>query len=98
MSPPRLTGALRSFSNVSRREDFTEQLYDLKVSQVLFGDLFKSSLETNIVTATRYISSVGICNKTLSNVPASLCFSLVQFHLLTPLECGADRVSLMKTQ
>ncbi|MED6261623.1 hypothetical protein ATANTOWER_007730 [Ataeniobius toweri] len=32
MSPPRLTGALRSFSNVSKKEDPTEQLYDLKVS------------------------------------------------------------------
>ena len=31
MSPPRLTGALRSFSNVSKKEDFTGKLYDLKV-------------------------------------------------------------------
>lgn len=31
MSPPRLTGALRSFSSVSKKEDFSEQLYDLKV-------------------------------------------------------------------
>lgn len=31
MSPPRLTGALRSFSSVSRKEN-TEQLWDLKVS------------------------------------------------------------------
>uniref|UniRef100_A0A8C7XBM4 Activating signal cointegrator 1 complex subunit 3 n=1 Tax=Oryzias sinensis TaxID=183150 RepID=A0A8C7XBM4_9TELE len=30
MSPPRLTGALRSFSNVSRKEDLSEQLFDLK--------------------------------------------------------------------
>ncbi|RVE62285.1 hypothetical protein OJAV_G00155550 [Oryzias javanicus] len=30
MSPPRLTGALRSFSNVSRKEDLSEQLLDLK--------------------------------------------------------------------
>ncbi|KAM7382306.1 hypothetical protein PAMP_002044 [Pampus punctatissimus] len=34
MSPPRLTGALRSFSNVSRKEDFTEQLYDLKTKRL----------------------------------------------------------------
>ncbi|XP_067458608.1 activating signal cointegrator 1 complex subunit 3 [Thunnus thynnus] len=34
MSPPRLTGALRSFSNVSRREDFTEQVYDLKTKRL----------------------------------------------------------------
>uniref|UniRef100_A0A6Q2ZC08 Activating signal cointegrator 1 complex subunit 3 n=1 Tax=Esox lucius TaxID=8010 RepID=A0A6Q2ZC08_ESOLU len=31
MSPPRLTGALRSFSTVSKREEFTEHVYDLKV-------------------------------------------------------------------
>lgn len=31
MSPPRLTGALRSFSTVSKQEDFTEEVYDLKV-------------------------------------------------------------------
>ncbi|XP_056289492.1 activating signal cointegrator 1 complex subunit 3 [Pseudoliparis swirei] len=34
MSPPRLTGALRSFSNVSKREDVTEQLYDLKTKRL----------------------------------------------------------------
>lgn len=33
MSPPRLTGALRSFSSVSKKEEQTEQLYDLKVRQ-----------------------------------------------------------------
>lgn len=31
MSPPRLTGALRSFSNVSKKVDFTQELSDLKV-------------------------------------------------------------------
>lgn len=31
MSPPRLTGALRSFSTVSKQEDFTQDVYDLKV-------------------------------------------------------------------
>lgn len=31
MSPPRLTGALRSFSIVSRKEDPGEQRFDLKV-------------------------------------------------------------------
>uniref|UniRef100_A0A3Q3RSP6 Activating signal cointegrator 1 complex subunit 3 n=1 Tax=Mastacembelus armatus TaxID=205130 RepID=A0A3Q3RSP6_9TELE len=36
MSPPRLTGALRSFSSVSKKDDFTEQLYDLK-RQKLFA-------------------------------------------------------------
>lgn len=32
MSPPRLTGALRSFSIVSRKEELSEQHFDLKVS------------------------------------------------------------------
>ncbi|XP_032413978.1 activating signal cointegrator 1 complex subunit 3 isoform X1 [Xiphophorus hellerii] len=40
MSPPRLTGALRSFSNVSKREDPTEQLYDLKAKRVKRQELF----------------------------------------------------------
>lgn len=31
MAPPRLTGALRSFSSVSKKEDLTDQFYDLKV-------------------------------------------------------------------
>lgn len=31
MSPPRLSGALRSFSIVSRKEDLSEQRFDLKV-------------------------------------------------------------------
>lgn len=34
MSPPRLTGALRSFSNVSKKEDISEQLYDLKTKRL----------------------------------------------------------------
>ena len=33
MSPPRLTGALRSFSNVSKKDDIDGQVYDLKVSK-----------------------------------------------------------------
>lgn len=40
MSPPRLTGALRSFSNVSKKEDFTEQLYDLKTKRLKRQELF----------------------------------------------------------
>ncbi|TMS11043.1 Activating signal cointegrator 1 complex subunit 3 [Larimichthys crocea] len=40
MSPPRLTGALRSFSNVSKKEDFTEQLYDLKTKRLKRRELF----------------------------------------------------------
>uniref|UniRef100_A0A8C2Z061 Activating signal cointegrator 1 complex subunit 3 n=1 Tax=Cyclopterus lumpus TaxID=8103 RepID=A0A8C2Z061_CYCLU len=40
MSPPRLTGALRSFSNVSKREDVTEQLYDLKTKRLKRRELF----------------------------------------------------------
>ncbi|XP_014858917.1 PREDICTED: activating signal cointegrator 1 complex subunit 3-like [Poecilia mexicana] len=40
MSPPRLTGALRSFSNVSKREDPTEQLYDLKAKRIKRQELF----------------------------------------------------------
>lgn len=32
MSPPRLTGALRSFSIVSRKEELSEKHFDLKVS------------------------------------------------------------------
>ncbi|KAF3691498.1 Activating signal cointegrator 1 complex subunit 3 [Channa argus] len=40
MSPPRLTGALRSFSNVSKKEDVTEQLYDLKTKRLKRQELF----------------------------------------------------------
>lgn len=40
MSPPRLTGALRSFSNVSKKEDFSEQLYDLKTKRLKRRELF----------------------------------------------------------
>ncbi|KAM3873609.1 activating signal cointegrator 1 complex subunit 3 [Diretmus argenteus] len=40
MSPPRLTGSLRSFSNVSKKEDFTEQLYDLKTKRLKRQELF----------------------------------------------------------
>ncbi|XP_030580581.1 activating signal cointegrator 1 complex subunit 3 [Archocentrus centrarchus] len=40
MSPPRLTDALRSFSNVSKREDFTEQSYDLKAKCLKRQELF----------------------------------------------------------
>ncbi|XP_068188978.1 activating signal cointegrator 1 complex subunit 3 isoform X2 [Antennarius striatus] len=34
MSPPRLTGALRSFSSVSKKDDFSQQLYDLKTKRL----------------------------------------------------------------
>uniref|UniRef100_A0A3B3DTQ4 Activating signal cointegrator 1 complex subunit 3 n=1 Tax=Oryzias melastigma TaxID=30732 RepID=A0A3B3DTQ4_ORYME len=40
MSPPRLTGALRSFSNVSRKEDLSEQLLDLKEKRLKKQQLF----------------------------------------------------------
>ncbi|XP_038129491.1 activating signal cointegrator 1 complex subunit 3 [Cyprinodon tularosa] len=40
MSPPRLTGALRSFSNVSKKEDPVEQLYDLKTKRLKRQELF----------------------------------------------------------
>ncbi|KAM9426396.1 activating signal cointegrator 1 complex subunit 3 [Pholidichthys leucotaenia] len=40
MSPPRLTGALRSFSSVSRKEDFNEQVYDLKAKRLKRQELF----------------------------------------------------------
>uniref|UniRef100_A0A3Q3ELJ8 Activating signal cointegrator 1 complex subunit 3 n=1 Tax=Labrus bergylta TaxID=56723 RepID=A0A3Q3ELJ8_9LABR len=40
MSPPRLTGALRSFSNVSKKEDVTEHLCDLKTKRLKRRELF----------------------------------------------------------
>uniref|UniRef100_A0A672FSE4 Activating signal cointegrator 1 complex subunit 3 n=1 Tax=Salarias fasciatus TaxID=181472 RepID=A0A672FSE4_SALFA len=40
MSPPRLTGALRSFSNVSKKEDLAEQVYDLKAKRLKRQELF----------------------------------------------------------
>ncbi|XP_061571388.1 activating signal cointegrator 1 complex subunit 3 isoform X2 [Cololabis saira] len=40
MSPPRLTGALRSFSNVSKKEDLYDQLYDLKAKRLKRQELF----------------------------------------------------------
>ncbi|XP_058504063.1 activating signal cointegrator 1 complex subunit 3 [Solea solea] len=40
MSPPRLTGALRSFSHVSKNEDFTEKPYDLKTKRLKRQELF----------------------------------------------------------
>ena len=42
MSPPRLTGALRSFSNVSKKEDQDGQVYDLKVKCVVNDALYVS--------------------------------------------------------
>ncbi|XP_019946883.1 activating signal cointegrator 1 complex subunit 3 [Paralichthys olivaceus] len=40
MSPPRLTGALRSFSHVSKKEHVTEQPYDLKTKRLKRQELF----------------------------------------------------------
>ncbi|XP_076827950.1 activating signal cointegrator 1 complex subunit 3 isoform X2 [Brachyhypopomus gauderio] len=40
MSPPRLTGALRSFSTVSKQEDVTLQLCDLKAKRLKRQELF----------------------------------------------------------
>ncbi|CAL8248146.1 unnamed protein product [Lota lota] len=40
MSPPRLTGALRSFSNVSKKEDLDDQVYDIKSKRVKRQELF----------------------------------------------------------
>lgn len=38
MAPPRLTGALRSFSTVSKQEDLSLELYDLKARHNLFSE------------------------------------------------------------
>lgn len=40
MSPPRLTGALRSFSNVSKKDVFSEHLHDLKAKRLKRQELF----------------------------------------------------------
>ncbi|XP_060726018.1 activating signal cointegrator 1 complex subunit 3 isoform X1 [Tachysurus vachellii] len=40
MAPPRLTGALRSFSTVSKQEDLTLELYDLKAKRLKRRELF----------------------------------------------------------
>ncbi|XP_077383335.1 activating signal cointegrator 1 complex subunit 3 isoform X2 [Festucalex cinctus] len=40
MSPPRLTGALRSFSNVTRNESFDEKICDLKTKRLKRQELF----------------------------------------------------------
>ncbi|XP_077455363.1 activating signal cointegrator 1 complex subunit 3 isoform X2 [Stigmatopora argus] len=40
MSPPRLTGALRSFSNVTRKEDIDEKLNNLKTKRLKKQELF----------------------------------------------------------
>ncbi|XP_022606538.1 activating signal cointegrator 1 complex subunit 3 isoform X1 [Seriola dumerili] len=40
MSPPRLTGALRSFSHVSKKEDLIENPYDLKTKRRKRQELF----------------------------------------------------------
>uniref|UniRef100_G3PM43 Activating signal cointegrator 1 complex subunit 3 n=1 Tax=Gasterosteus aculeatus aculeatus TaxID=481459 RepID=G3PM43_GASAC len=40
MSPPRLTGTLRSFSTVSKKEAFSGQLYDLKTKRLKRRELF----------------------------------------------------------
>lgn len=40
MAPPRLTGALRSFSTVSKQENFPSELYDLKAKRLKRQELF----------------------------------------------------------
>ncbi|TRY60613.1 hypothetical protein DNTS_007572 [Danionella cerebrum] len=40
MSPPRLTGALRSFSNLSKQEDVTQDVYDLKTKRLKRQEIF----------------------------------------------------------
>ncbi|XP_067305469.1 activating signal cointegrator 1 complex subunit 3 [Pseudorasbora parva] len=40
MSPPRLTGALRSFSTVSKQDDFTQDIYDLKTKRLKRQEIF----------------------------------------------------------
>ncbi|MCJ8728529.1 hypothetical protein PDJAM_G00005490 [Pangasius djambal] len=40
MAPPRLTGALRSFSTVSKQEDLSLELYDLKAKRLKRQELF----------------------------------------------------------
>lgn len=41
MALPRLTGALRSFSNVTRHDDYSEELADLTVNIFLFFPNYK---------------------------------------------------------
>uniref|UniRef100_A0A8C7LF14 Uncharacterized protein n=1 Tax=Oncorhynchus mykiss TaxID=8022 RepID=A0A8C7LF14_ONCMY len=40
MSPPRFTSGLRSFSTVSKQEDFSEEVYDLKTKRLKRQELF----------------------------------------------------------
>ncbi|KAK7157184.1 hypothetical protein R3I93_008608 [Phoxinus phoxinus] len=40
MAPPRLTGALRSFSTVSKQDDSTHDLYDLKTKRLKRQEIF----------------------------------------------------------
>ncbi|XP_048008746.1 activating signal cointegrator 1 complex subunit 3 [Megalobrama amblycephala] len=40
MSPPRLTGALRSFSTVSKQDDLTQDVYDLKTKRLKRQEIF----------------------------------------------------------
>ncbi|XP_073703976.1 activating signal cointegrator 1 complex subunit 3 [Garra rufa] len=40
MSPPRLTGALRSFSTVSKQDDLTQDIYDLKSKRLKRQEVF----------------------------------------------------------
>ena len=39
MALPRLTGALRSFSNVTKHEDYSEELSDLTVNIFIFQSI-----------------------------------------------------------
>lgn len=61
MSPPRLTGALRSFSVVSRKDDLAEQRFDLKVRTgpgTEAGPASRLPFSTITQEATRLLSGI----------------------------------------
>ena len=55
MSPPRLTGALRSFSNVSKKDDIDGQVYDLKVSKRVVNDAIRDLWNKHLETCQYYL-------------------------------------------
>lgn len=66
MAPPRLTGALRSFSSVSKKEDVTEHLYDLKVSPVSRTVKWHHRSKTTVLhTTTFFVICAFIVNSVL---------------------------------
>lgn len=83
MSPPRLTGALRSFSSVSKKEEETQQLYDLKVRHshtcIVVGSLQKQWMTTMTLwktfAATTFSSQQSIEVKLLNHTPLCVFFS-----------------------